>query len=157
MDARAFDKSRLHSRHAIEGPSRAPWWPHDEALGRVAGAIAPMQLVQAARRDVDAADGAPHPSGARVDGPRRPGNAVARDVCAIRRGDGGDLNAAWLPISDTTFAPTLEIVKSNRDQEVVGPVVHPISATGNAVGLQGARVPDGTLGSRAEVVGYADI
>jgi hypothetical protein len=124
----------------------------------VTGTIAPMRSVQAARRVVDAADGAPHPSCARVDGPRRPGGkAVARDVCAIRRGDGGDLNAAWLPISDTTFAPTLEIVKSNRDQEVVGPVVHPISATGNAVGLQGARVPDGTLGSRAEVVGYADI
>ncbi|HSR80769.1 MAG TPA: dihydroxy-acid dehydratase [Hyphomicrobiaceae bacterium] len=117
MDARAFNKSKLHSRHGIEGPSRAPWWAHDQASGL---------------------------SEAHILGPIAKG---ARDVCDIRwaLGEGGGLNAAWLPVSDTTSAPTLENVKSNRDQEVVDPVAHPISARGNAVGLQGSRAPDGAI------------
>ena len=65
----------------------------------------------------------------------------ARHVYDIGRAlsDGGDLNAPWLPVSDTTAAQTLEIVKCDTDQEVVCRVAHPISATGEVVGLQGSR------------------
>ncbi|HSR81370.1 MAG TPA: hypothetical protein VLL28_11380 [Hyphomicrobiaceae bacterium] len=170
MDASAFDKSKLHSRHGIEGPSRAPWRAH-EALGLreehilgpvasvrsrwnevVAGTIAPMRQAQVAKRDVGAADRAPRQSSNRVDATRRPGGKeVARDVCDIRRalGEGGDRNAAGLPVSDGTSAPTRENVKPNRDQWVVDPVAHPISAMGNAVGLQGSRAPDSAIGKVA--------
>src|SRR5262249_42374415 len=53
--------------------------------------------------------------------------------------------APWLPVSDTTAAQTLEIVKCDTDQEVVCRVAHPISATGEVVGLQGSRAREGAI------------
>jgi dihydroxyacid dehydratase/phosphogluconate dehydratase len=166
MGARAFDKSKLHSHHVTEGPSRAPWRPHDDAFGLsaehilgpvarvrsswsedVTGNIAPMRPAQLAKRDGLIADGAPRQSLTTGDVTPRPGGKAHVGPAV---GDGGDRNRAWLPVSDTTPARTLENVKSNRDQEVVDPVADPISATGSVVGLQGSRAPEGVIG---EVVG----
>ncbi len=71
----------------------------------------------------------------------------AKHVCPIRRAlsDCGDLSAPWLPVSAPTVGQTLEIVKSDTDQEVVCGVAHPISATGEGVGLQGSGARDGAI------------
>ncbi len=55
------------------------------------------------------------------------------------------LNAEGLPVIAKTVQQHLQNVKSNRDQKVVCRIVHPISARGEGLGLQGSGAPDGAV------------
>jgi len=117
--------------------------------------VTPRRQTPSAERGVDAADGTPRQLCTMVSGGiavgRSGGKAQAvHNIGGVPRfvrvlGAGGDLNADSLAVTGRNAAPTLENVKSDRDQEVVCPVAHPISAAGEVVGLQGSRVPEGTL------------
>jgi hypothetical protein len=68
---------------------------------------------------------------------------VPQTMCALR--DGSARNADCVACPRTTVPPTLKNVKFDWDQEVVYPFAHPISATGEVVGLQCSRAREGAV------------